>query len=146
MTTTGRRSDRERWGNRSRPVFYAVDDDTATVELLCSVAADAGWETHGFRRLAELSAALDARRPDVLVLDDDLPDGRGGDIALQLRRDPRMADVMLLVCTGAHPMRQAEIGGWAPVIGKPFEIGEVERFLEDASRGKDGEPSFERAG
>lgn len=116
------------------PVLFAVDDDVLTLELLCEIAQEAGWTAFGFTRLGELQAALDQRRPRVLILDDDLVDGRGGDLARDLREDPRMADVTLLVCTAAHPMRVAEIGTWAPVISKPFDLREIERFLEAATR------------
>ena len=114
------------------PVLFAVDDDVATLELLCEVAEDAGWAAFGFTRLAEVSAALDQRRPTVLILDDDLPDGRGGDLARQLRDDPRMRHVTLLVCTAAHPMRLAEIGAWAPVVSKPFDLRQIEAILSSA--------------
>jgi len=116
------------------PVLFAVDDDRVTLELLCEIAREAGWDAFGFTRLSELSAALDQRRPRVLIIDDDLTDGRGGDLARDLRDDPHMAGVTLLVCTAAHPMRVAEIGSWAPVISKPFDLAEIERFLEAAGR------------
>lgn len=116
------------------PVLFAVDDDVLTLELLCEIAEEAGWAAFGFTRLSELQAALDHRRPRVLILDDDLVDGRGGDLARRLREDPRMTDVVLLVCTAAHPMRVAEIGAWAPVISKPFDLGEIEAFLDAAGR------------
>lgn len=129
--------------------MLAVDDDLATLELLCEIASDAGWFAMGFTRLAQLRASLDRERPSLLIVDDDLPDGRGGDFARELREDPRMRDIPLLVCTAAHPMRQAEIGHWAPVITKPFDLVEIERFLNAAARrppGHGGHHSFERAG
>lgn len=121
-------------GDSRGPVLFAVDDDVLTLELLCEIAQEAGWTAFGFTRLSELQAALDERRPRVLILDDDLADGRGGDLAREFRENPRMADVTLLVCTAAHPMRVAEIGAWAPVISKPFDLGEIERFLDAAAR------------
>ena len=134
---------------RPQPVMLAVDDDLATLDLLCEIASEAGWFAMGFTRIAELRACLDRQMPNLLILDDDLPDGRGGDLARELQEDPRMHDVPLLVCTAAHPMRQAEIGHWAPVISKPFDLGEIERFLDAAVRrdaGRDGRHSFNRAG
>mgnify|MGYP002336057427 FL=1 len=121
----------------SPPLLIAVDDDVATLDLLCEIAAEAGWFALGFTRLAQLRASLERERPSLLIIDDDLPDGRGGDLARELREDPRTTDVPLLVCTAAHPMRQAEIGSWAPVISKPFDLGDIEAILEQVSRRSD---------
>ncbi|HEX7197678.1 MAG TPA: hypothetical protein VF364_12695, partial [Candidatus Limnocylindria bacterium] len=59
----------------------------------------------------------------------------------------RMADVPLLVCTAAHPMRQAEIGAWAPVVSKPFDLAEIDAFLRAAAARHHRSDSFsQRAG
>ncbi|MGH2401497.1 MAG: response regulator [Candidatus Limnocylindria bacterium] len=129
------------------PALFVVDDDVATLELLCEIGRDAGWVARGFTRLSELRSSLDETKPTLLILDDDLPDGRGGDLARDLREDDRMADVPLLVCTAAHPMRQAEIGAWAPVVSKPFDLAEIDGFLRAAAARHNGSDSFgQRAG
>ena len=114
------------------PVLFVVDDDIPTLELLRDVARASGWNSVGFTRLTALRAALDRRLPTMLIVDDDLPDGRGGDLARDLRTDPRLEGVPLLVCTAAPAARLAEIGSWAPVVAKPFELGEIEAFLAAA--------------
>lgn len=132
--------------DRPPPVLFAVDDDVATVELLCELAHDQGWHARGFTRLEGLRRALATTHPTLVILDDDLPDGRGGDEARTLRRDPATAHVPILVCTAAHPMRQAEIGAWAPVVAKPFDLDEIDRFL-DAAAGRHHETDrLDRAG
>lgn len=126
------------------PVLFAVDDDPLALELLCEIAQDAGWVAHGFERLSDLQRALAQRTPTVVLLDDDLPDGRGGDLARELRDDPRMRGTTVVVCTAAHPMRQAAIGAWAPVVSKPFGLAEIESLLAGAAR--DDDAGYERAG
>lgn len=126
------------------PVLFVVDDDPLARQLLCEIAQDAGWVAHGFERLSGLRPALAQRTPTVILLDDDLPDGRGGDLARELRDDPRMRDTTVVVCTAAHPMRRAEIGAWAPVVSKPFDLAEIESFLAGAAR--DDAAGYERAG
>jgi DNA-binding response OmpR family regulator len=121
-------------GHASQPVLFAVEDDPSTLELLRDVAAHAGWTLRGFTQLADFERAVAHRVPDLVILDDDLPDGRGGDRARDLRRDRRLGDVPVLVCTAAPPKRRAEIGAWAPVVSKPFALGEIERVLHDAAR------------
>jgi len=111
-----------------------VDDDVAMLELLCEIARDAGWVAQGFTGISELRTSLGRAKPALLILDDELPDGRGGDVARELRDDERMAGVPILVCTAAHPIRQAEIEAWAPVISKPFDVAEIEAILGAAAR------------
>jgi DNA-binding response OmpR family regulator len=116
------------------PVLFVVDDDVGTLELLCEVARDSGWHSVGFTHLAPLRAALGRRRPTSLIIDDDLPDGRGGDLVRDIRNDPQLENIPLLVCTAAPQRRQEELGSWAPVVAKPFDLEEIEAFLADAAR------------
>jgi DNA-binding response OmpR family regulator len=90
----------------------------------------------GFTRLRDFQGAIERETPDLIILDDDLPDGRGGDFARELRARERMRDVPLVVCTAAHPMRQAEITGWAPVIPKPFDLAQIDELLHAAARAR----------
>jgi len=122
----------------STPVVFVVDDDPSTLALLSDVAEESGWKARGFSRLRDFEAALRERRPDLIILDDDLPDGSGGDRARELGGDSGSGGLPILVCTAANPTRQAEIGRWAPVIAKPFDLGEVERFLRAANGGGGG--------
>lgn len=125
--------ERELVADDAAPLLFVVDDDEATLQLVRDVAADAGWNARGFTRLHDLRAALHRRRPTLIILDDDLPDGRGGDLARELGSDPRTTHLPLLVCTAAPPMRQAEIGRWAPVISKPFDLDDIERYFAAAA-------------
>jgi len=116
------------------PVVFVVDDDVHTLDLLCDIAREAGWLAKGFTRISGLRRSLDTGTPTLLILDDDLPDGRGGDLAREFHADDRLAGVPILVCTAAHPMRQAEIVAWAPVVSKPFDVTQVEAFLAAAGQ------------
>ena len=116
-----------------QPLLHIVEDDGSTLLLLEDVARDAGWAVAGFTRLRDFRTAVEAETPDLVILDDDLPDGRGGDLARELRAHERMRHVPLVVCTAAHPMRQAEITGWAPVIPKPFDLAQIDELLQAAA-------------
>ena len=130
---------------RDRPLLFAVEDDPSTLEMLHDVATDAGWAAHGFSQLSEFERAVAERVPDLVILDDDLPDGRGGDRARELQRDRRLRNVPVLVCTAASLRRRAEIGAWVPVVGKPFDLGDIERILDAVARGR-GSPVHRAAG
>ena len=121
-------------GDSTRPMLFAVEDDPSTLALLRDVAADAGWAAQGFSQLSDFERAVQQNVPDFVILDDDLPDGSGGDCARDMRRDRRLRDVPIVVFTGASPPRSAEISTWAPVLRKPFGLTEIERLLSWAAR------------
>ncbi len=121
-----------------QPLLHIVEDDGSTLLLLEDVARDSGWAVTGFTRLRDFRGAIERETPDLIILDDDLPDGRGGDFARELRAHERLRDVPLVVCTAAHPMRQAEITSWAPVIPKPFDLAQIDELLHAAARARRG--------
>jgi CheY-like chemotaxis protein len=112
---------------------FVVDDDIGTLRLLSEVAAAVGLRPLAFTRLSTARRALAEGVPAVVVLDDDLPDGRGADFVRELRTDPRTRNVKAIVCTAASPDRRRQISSVAPVIAKPFEVSEVEGALREAT-------------
>jgi DNA-binding response OmpR family regulator len=117
-------------GHDEAPVLWILDDDASTADVVREVAEDSGWIAHQFGRIADVRGFLGRRHPALLIVDDDLPDGRGGDLVRELRDDPATADVATVVCTAAPVGRQEEIGQWAPVISKPFEVSDIEEHLK----------------
>lgn len=132
--------------DEQKQVAFVVDDDPAALALMCDIAEDAGWACRGFTRLRDLERGMDREPPGILILDDDLPDGSGGDLARELQQDPALARLPIVVCTAAHPARRAEITSWAPVVSKPFSIDELEYFLDRARRRGDPQSRHRRAG
>ena len=118
--------------NAALPVVVVVEDDIGTLGLLADVAEDAGWEARTCRSLRQFARTLDDVDPSLVILDDDLPDGRGGDEALLMQADPGTSDVPVVLCTAASQGRLAELGGSVPIVMKPFTIGEIERVLDAA--------------
>ena len=116
------------------PPAYVVDDDIGMLRLLSEVAAAVGLRPLAFTRLSAARRALRERVPEVLLLDDDMPDGRGADFVRELRADPRTRDVKVIVCTAAGPDRRRQISSVAPVIAKPFEVTDMEGALREAIR------------
>lgn len=118
----------------SRPPAFVVEDDLMMLRLLSEVASSVGLRPLPFTRLSTVRRALRERVPEVIMLDDDLPDGRGADFAQELRADPRTRHVKVIVCTSAGPARRRQIAqSVAPVIAKPFAVSEVEGALREVT-------------
>jgi DNA-binding response OmpR family regulator len=118
-------------GEGRRPRAFVIEDDVHTQRLLSELVASRGLEPISFTRISSARRALSERPPAAMIIDDDLPDGKGAELVEELRADPRMRDVRVLFCTAAGTARQHEISRLAPVIGKPFRLREVERALSE---------------
>lgn len=110
---------------------FVVDDDPDARYLLGEVARDMGWQAERFPTLEAVRRAMVVDQPDLLILDDELPDGSGGDFAVEVRSNARLRGTPIIFCTGAAPRRRREIGRIAPVLGKPFDLGTLERILSE---------------
>ena len=122
---------------RQRPPAraFVIEDDVQTLALLSDVAEMCGFEPVAFTRLSSARRALRERVPAIMVVDDDLPDGRGADLVREVQANPATRHVRVVFCTAAGPSRQHEISRLAPVIAKPFQLHEVERVLSEAATG-----------
>jgi DNA-binding response OmpR family regulator len=110
---------------------FVVDDDPDARYLLGEVARDMGWQAERFPTLKAVRQAMTRDQPDLLILDDALPDGSGGDFAVEVRANERLRGTPIIFCTGATPPRRREIGRIAPVLSKPFDLGALERILSE---------------
>ena len=126
-TTTSSRTEQRARRRRA----FVVDDDPDTRYLLGEIASDMGWKAERFPTLAAVRRALTEEQPDLLILDDDLPDGSGSDFAVELRSDERLRSTPIVFCTGAATPRRRQMGRIAPVLGKPFDLGTLERIFSE---------------
>lgn len=103
-------------------------DDAADVRMLLLLAL----EGQGF----VVDEAVDGRsgleavrrsRPDVVLLDVQLPDLDGPDVLRALRAEPATADVPVVFLTAAPPSRDAELValGARGVLRKPFDLATI---------------------
>jgi DNA-binding response OmpR family regulator len=120
---------------RPPPRAFVIEDDVQTLALLSDLAEMCGFEPVAFTRLSSARKALRERAPTVMVVDDDLPDGSGGDLVREVQANPRTSHVRIVFCTAAGPSRRREIAQLAPVIEKPFRLREIERALQEAVAG-----------
>jgi DNA-binding response OmpR family regulator len=116
-----------------RPRAYVIEDDVQTLRLLTELVASSGLEPLPFTRISSARRALSERVPAVMVVDDELPDGRGAELVRELRANPRARHVKVVFCTAAEPARRREIAQLGPVIGKPFRLNDIERALAEVA-------------
>jgi CheY-like chemotaxis protein len=122
-----------------------VEDNPLNMELARDLLEDHGYEVLEAADWVECLAVLSTRRPDLVLMDVQLPDKDGLQITRELRADPRYADLLIVAMT-AHAMtddeqrvREAGCDGY---LTKPIDTRtlaqHVERYLALASERREG--------
>lgn len=106
--------------------IWLVDDEPHIRTAMLAVLADIGYESRGFANAEELYTALveEGQIPDLLILDQRLPDEFGSTIAHSLRERPQYRDIPLLFVTAIDDEEAGRLEAIAPVVRKPFDFTE----------------------
>ncbi|KAI3603863.1 hypothetical protein D8I24_2800 (plasmid) [Cupriavidus necator H850] len=83
-----------------QPLVLVVDDDEFQHDLLRELLRDAGFRLVFATTGLEATAGLRQYRPDLVLMDIELPDISGIEVTRRLRRLPYMTDVPVIMITG----------------------------------------------
>jgi DNA-binding response OmpR family regulator len=106
-------------------VLVVEDDGLIAASLIRALTAK-GYVATGCASVAEAIAALDAARPDLVLLDLGLPDGEGADVALHAARHHPSVPVIVLTArdTEIDVVLSLEAGA-VDYVTKPFRLAEL---------------------
>ncbi len=122
-----------------------VEDDEVTRKAVAANLVDHGYEVHEAPDGASASRALDAGRPDLIVLDLGLPDIDGIAIIRRVRREAA-TPILVLSARGQEADKIAALeSGADDYVTKPFGIGEVRARIAALLR-RSGGAAVEPAG
>lgn len=103
---------------------WVVDDEPLIRTAMLAVLSEVGYEARGFGDAEELYTALveEGTSPDLLVLDQRLPDEYGSTILHSLRERPQYRDIPVIFVTAIDDEEASRLEVLAPVIRKPFDM------------------------
>ena len=111
-----------------------VDDDDLQRDALADVLSRAGYAVEvAADGIAALEAAR-ARAPNVVVLDLLLPRLDGASVLAELRRDPSLARVAVVVTTGVHTSHLRRLLPADATLFKPLDVRELLYTIGDLAR------------
>ncbi len=118
-----------------RPICVMVVDDSVTVRKVTSRLLERqGMDVILAKDGVEAVAMLQERRPDIMLLDIEMPRMDGFEVARQIRHDERLANLPIVIIssrTGSkHQERAAELGV-NRFLGKPFHENELLATIEE---------------
>ncbi|MBI1778366.1 MAG: ABC transporter substrate-binding protein [Proteobacteria bacterium] len=128
----------------SQPSFSAlyIDDNPASIRLMTSLLA----ELPNVRVLTAPLGAMGvelaiAHRPDIIIVDIQLPDISGYDVLARLKAAPQTQGIPVLALSGdamPHDVERGRAAGFVEYLTKPFRVADLlqtlERVLDGAAR------------
>ena len=90
-----------------KPNALIVEDDRDIVALFRHVLDIAGYQTEMIMNGREAMTRLENFRPDIVLLDLQLPGMSGVEILRRMRADERLADVPVVVITAYAPVAES---------------------------------------
>jgi len=112
--------------------IWVVDDEPLIRTAVLAVLGELGYTTQGFPNAEELYVALvqGTTIPDLLVLDQRLPDEFGSTIVHSLRERPQYRDIPVLFVTAIDDEEADRLSAIAPVVRKPFDFADFVSAVE----------------
>jgi two-component system phosphate regulon response regulator PhoB len=106
----------------ARPLILVVDDDAPILTLMRNLLREFGFETVTAASGPAAVEELKRRRPDLVLLDRNMP-GMSGEETLELLRQENAGELPILMLTG-EPLEPDEIArlGVAGAVLKPFDV------------------------
>ena len=113
---------------------WIVDDEPHIRTAMIAVLEDIGYQARGFEDAESLYTCLveEGVTPDLLILDQRLPDEFGSTIVHSLRERPQYRDIPIMFVTAIDDEEADRLADVAPVVRKPFDFVD----FVDAVRGQ----------
>lgn len=110
------------------PEIVVIEDNLVIRELWIEVLQLKGYSAKGFGNGSDGLDAIQARKPDLVLVDLGLPDMGGADLVAEIRRDYSEAQLPIVILSGSedeHDMRQAFNAGATDYLVKPVGGAEL---------------------
>jgi CheY-like chemotaxis protein len=120
--------------DRDHRLVVVIDDHELSQRLIEQVLVADGFDVRCADSIAGARPILARRAPAALVLDLQLPDGSGLELALSCRRDPRLRSCAILACSAGYDdedERRALSAGCDAYVGKPIDVHEFAQQLRE---------------
>ena len=114
-------------------VIAVMEDDAGTRLLISSVLKKDGHEVLAAEDGAQGLALMRAQRPDLVISDVQMPGLNGFDMIAQMRKEPQLAGIPVILLTSLQERVHMRIGmtsGADDYITKPFRAAELRQAVD----------------
>ena len=116
----------------SRPSKVFVFDDNSDILELCTIILeDAGYEINTSSTSNDIIGQVSAYMPDIIFMDNWLPDVGGIDATRELKRHDVLKSIPVIYFSANNDVKSlAEQAGADGYLSKPFDIEELEKIIQ----------------
>jgi chemosensory pili system protein ChpA (sensor histidine kinase/response regulator) len=119
---------------RSAPLIMVTDDSVTVRKVTTRLLERNGYEVITAKDGMDAVAKLEDHKPDLMLLDIEMPRMDGFEVASHVRHEERLKDVPIIMITSRtgekHRERAFEIGVNS-YMGKPFQEGELLNTIQE---------------
>lgn len=109
-----------------KPMIFVVDDDPEMIRIMRKLFARSGFETEGLAEGREAYARIRDAHPQLVFLDLRLGEADGAEVLREIRRDPELASMPVVLMSGDGEIRRkAEALGADAHLWKPFKAADL---------------------
>ncbi|WP_316750205.1 response regulator [Pedobacter gandavensis] len=109
---------------------FVFDDNADILELCTIILQDAGYEIKTSATSNQIIDQVLAYMPDIIFMDNWLPDVGGIDATRELKGDERLKNIPVIYFTANNDVKSlAEQAGADGYLSKPFDIQELENII-----------------
>ncbi|MFD2873138.1 response regulator [Mucilaginibacter ximonensis] len=118
----------------SKRKIIVFDDDEDILSICNYILEEKGWEVHTFTDCNLIAERVSGIMPDVILMDNWIPDG-GGIIATQtLKKDERLKRIPVIYFSANSDIQLlADHAGAETYLAKPFDLDELERVISSVA-------------
>lgn len=115
------------------PLILVVEDDAGVREFIAEVLEERGYEVITAADGLEGLVKLELRHPSLMLLDLMMPNVEGDRVLAEIRSDPRLANVPVLVVSGREDAHRVfdPLVGRENVVRKPFDPDALARRVAE---------------
>jgi len=108
-----------------RPKIVAIDDDSAALGLARAFLTSQGWSVSTAQDGQSGLDQVRSVKPDIILLDINLPDMDGFAVCAKLKEDASLRDIPIVFISGARKEAEDILKGLDPARGDAFIIKPV---------------------
>lgn len=118
--------------NDSGKKIIIFDDDEDILSICSYILEEQGWDVKTFTNCSNIVDKVSNVSPDVILMDNWIPD-EGGIIATQaLKNDQKLKDIPVIYFSANSDIQLlADHAGAESYLAKPFDLEELERVINN---------------